>query len=115
MAHHKSYRDGNFEYQLWDLRGGDFIEDPDQDIDQVLRPRGLEAADRQESYDCFLESNYWAKVRAAMMLKHNCKCQSCGAIDKLQVHHKSYPKRYTELQNLHLLELLCDSCHSQSH
>jgi hypothetical protein len=33
----------------------------------------------------------------------------------LQVHHKSYPRRYTELNNLHLLILLCESCHKQTH
>jgi 5-methylcytosine-specific restriction endonuclease McrA len=112
---HNSYRYGGYEDCLWDFRGGDFIEDPDEDMDQSLRCRGQDAADRQETYDDFLESDYWAKVRAAMMAKHDCKCQSCGAIDKLQVHHKSYPKRYTELHNLHMLELLCQTCHHQSH
>lgn len=112
---HRSYRYGGYGDCLWVFRGSKFIEDPDEDIDQTLRCRGQDAADRQETYDGFLESDYWARVRAAMMIKHNCKCQSCGAIDNLQVHHKSYPKRYTELQNLHLLELLCKSCHHQSH
>jgi 5-methylcytosine-specific restriction endonuclease McrA len=112
---HKSYRYGCYEDCLWDFRGGDFIEDPDEDIDRSLRSCGQDAADRQETYDGFLESDYWARVRAAMFLKHDSKCQSCGAVAKLQVHHKSYPKRYTELQNLDLLELLCEACHHQSH
>jgi 5-methylcytosine-specific restriction endonuclease McrA len=112
---HKSYRYGDYEECLWDFREQEFIENPDEDIDICLRSRGEVAADQQETYDSFLESDYWTRVRAAMFLKHNAKCQVCGAIDKLQVHHKSYPKRYTELQNLHLLELLCESCHHQSH
>jgi hypothetical protein len=112
---HKSYRYGNYEECLWDFREGQYIDDPDEDIDHKLRARGQDAADRQEAYDNYLESDYWARVRAAMMIKHNGRCQGCGAIDKLQVHHKSYPKRYTELQNLHMLELLCQTCHHQSH
>jgi len=112
---HQSHRYGDYQCHLWDFRGSKFIEDPDEDIDQILRLRGQDAAYRQEVYDDYLNTDYWARVKAAMMSKHNCTCQSCGATDNLQVHHKSYPKRYTELQNLHLLELLCNSCHCQSH
>jgi len=112
---HNSYRYGDYESALWDFRGGEFIEDPDEDVDQILRCRWQGAADRQEAYDDFLASDYWARVRTAMLIKHNGMCQSCGAISNLQVHHKSYPKRYTELQNLDMLELLCQACHHQSH
>jgi hypothetical protein len=112
---HKSYRYGGFETQLWHLRGDDFIEDPESDLDEILRERGRSAAMRQESYDDFLASNYWERVKAAMHMRHNSKCQQCGTSDNLQVHHKKYPRRGTELQNLHLLELLCESCHHQLH
>jgi hypothetical protein len=103
---HKSYRDGDYEYQLWDFRGGEFIEDPEEDIDSNLRGKGQDAAERQSAYDEYLLSDYWQRVRRAMMIKHDCKCEKCGSFEKLQVHHKSYPKRYTELDNLHMLELL---------
>jgi 5-methylcytosine-specific restriction endonuclease McrA len=112
---HRSYRDGDYEQYLWDFRDDEFIDDPDEDIDCRLRGCGQDAADRQEAYDEYLASDYWQKVRSAMMARHGGKCQSCGATDNLQVHHKDYPKRYTELQNLHMLELLCQSCHLQSH
>jgi 5-methylcytosine-specific restriction endonuclease McrA len=112
---HKSYRYGDYEYCLWDFRESEFIEDPESDIDSQLRSRGVDAADRQESYDDYLESSYWAKVRMKALVAANCKCSRCGSLEKLQVHHKQYCKRFTELQNMHLLEVLCQSCHQQEH
>jgi 5-methylcytosine-specific restriction endonuclease McrA len=112
---HKSYRYGEYEYQLWDFRESDFLEDPEEDVDFILRSKGQDAAWRQEAYDDYLCSDYWERVRAAMFAKHNGRCQACGKEYGLQVHHKTYPRRFTELQNLHMLELLCDQCHHQSH
>jgi hypothetical protein len=112
---HKSYRYGDYESCLWDFRESEFIEDPESDIDDQLRNRGIDAADRQESYDDYLESNYWTKVRATAIAAANYKCIRCGSTENLQVHHRQYCKRFTELQNMHLLEVLCLRCHRHEH
>ena len=112
---HKSYRYGDYEDCLWDFRESEFIEDPESDIDDQLRSRGIAAADRQESYDDYLETDYWQKVRQKALIKSDFKCQQCGSTQKLQVHHKAYCKRYTELDNMHLLQVLCRQCHHDEH
>jgi hypothetical protein len=112
---HQNYRYENYEERLWDFRESEFIEDPENDIDFQLRLKGVDASDRQESYDDYLESSYWAKVRTKALVAADCKCSRCGSPEKLQVHHKQYCKRFTELQNMHLLEVLCQACHYQEH
>lgn len=112
---HKNYRYGDYEYQLWDFREQPFIDDPDCDIDEQLRTRATDAAMRQEDYDWYLSSSYWGRVRSAIFARSEGKCEQCGSIENLQVHHKAYPGRFTELQNLHLLVLLCDQCHESQH
>jgi hypothetical protein len=112
---HKDYRYGGYEDHLWDFRESEYLDDPDQDISEQLALKGQEAADRQESYSNYLDSPYWAKVRAAVFARAGHRCQKCGFRDKLQVHHKAYPARYTELENLHMLVLLCHKCHESHH
>jgi len=112
---YKNYRDGNWEYCLWDFRENEYLDDPDEDIHCVLASNGEAAADRQESYDNYLETDYWQKVRQQALIRFDSKCQQCGSTEKLQVHHKAYPKRYTELDNMHLLQVLCEQCHHDEH
>ncbi|MEN9767540.1 MAG: hypothetical protein RLZZ32_1500, partial [Cyanobacteriota bacterium] len=112
---HKNYRYGDYEHQLWDFRESEFLDDPDDDIDESLRSKGVEAATRQEDYSDYLGSTYWANVRATVLHRAGYKCERCGQDSALQVHHKSYCARHTELENLHLLEVLCRACHNQEH
>ena len=112
---YKNYRDGNWEYCLWDFRENEYLDDPDEDIHCVLASKGEAAANRQESYDNYLETDYWQKVRQQALIRFDSKCQQCGSTEKLQVHHKAYPKRYTELDNMHLLQVLCEQCHHDEH
>jgi len=93
----------------------EFLDDPDDDIHDILRSTAESYGHSQESYVAFLQSDYWQRVRTDAIVQAGCKCQSCGAIENLQVHHKRYCQRFTEHLNMHLLEVLCDSCHEQSH
>jgi ribosomal protein S27AE len=112
---HSNYRNGDYEERLWDFRESEYLDDPDDDIDLTLRSKGQDAALRQESYDDYLESGYWIKVRVKALVAANYKCSRCGAGSQLQVHHRQYCARFTELQNMHLLEVLCHQCHKQEH
>lgn len=111
---HKDYRDGNFEHHLWDFRDQPFLDDPENDIDSELRHQATEAALRQEFYDDYLESAYWQKVKQAVFRRSR-KCERCGSFDRLEIHHLAYPPRFTELENLNMLILLCQKCHNLKH
>ena len=112
---HTSYRNGDYEERLWDFRESEFLDDPDEDIDCMLRSKGQDAALRQESYDDYLDSSYWHKVRKKALLAANHRCVRCGSEQFLQVHHRSYCRRFSEHENMHLLEVLCSRCHEQEH
>jgi hypothetical protein len=115
MGKHVNYRDGEWADKLWNFRETEFLDDPDDDIHFQLASKAENAAIRQESYDGYIDSDYWSKVRLKALASVNCKCQKCGSGSKLQVHHKYYCQRYTELENMHLLEVLCDYCHKSEH
>ena len=115
MAKYNEYRYGGWADKLWDFRESEFLDDPDEDIHSFLAGKGQLAAERQESYDNYLETEYWSKVRLKALTASNFKCQQCGSDRRLQVHHKSYCARFTELDNMHLLEVLCEKCHHAEH
>jgi hypothetical protein len=111
-----NWSEGDWAGQEFDFRETlEYLDDPEDDIDNVLRSTAELYGHRQQSYIAFLESDYWLKVRSQALSNAGNKCQSCGATERLQVHHKRYCQRFTEHENMHLLEVLCDSCHEQSH
>jgi len=67
------------------------------------------------TYQKFLTSNYWRKVRAKVIERDRKKCRLCGAAKFLQVHHKTY--KHHGKEHLHLGDLitLCRKCHSKLH
>ena len=115
MSKHVNYRYGEWQNHIWDFRENEYLEDPDADIHDLLATKAQGAADRQESYDHYLETEYWSRVQAKALVAANFKCQQCSSTSKLQVHHKKYCKRFTELDNMHLLEVLCKQCHDGEH
>jgi 5-methylcytosine-specific restriction endonuclease McrA len=107
---------GDWHDQLMDFRETfEYLDDPENDIDELLRERAEQFGHQQQSYQAYLESSYWQSVRSKVLARANGYCESCGAEADLQVHHKQYCPRYSEHKHLHLLEALCESCHSQSH
>jgi 5-methylcytosine-specific restriction endonuclease McrA len=114
---YKDYRDGNWEEHLWDhASDSPYLDDPDEDVDHLLRTRAQEVEERQMAYDAFLRSDYWEQVKSAVHARAKGCCEGCGThCDSLEVHHKQYPMRGTELENLHMLEALCRKCHHASH
>lgn len=114
---YRNYRDEGWEEHLWEHRGdSEYLDDPEQDVDSILRERAQAVAERQECYSAFLESDYWQRVRNAVLKRARLCCEGCGRLsDHLEVHHKRYPRRGTELENLHMLEALCHTCHEAFH
>ena len=60
----------------------------------------------------YLESKRWRRIRS-QILDRDMKCQYCGSLHNLQVHHIHYLN--LGFEKLEDLVLLCESCHSQLH
>ncbi len=65
-----------------------------------------------ESYDQYLNSPEWAKIRQAVFERDFYTCQHCYGIAEV-VHHLTYVRQYHEL--LEDLISLCRDCHWDCH
>jgi 5-methylcytosine-specific restriction endonuclease McrA len=66
-----------------------------------------------DDYKDYLNSPEWAVVRRIAMAFFKHKCQLCGSVDGLQVHHKDYSHRgYETLEDV---VVLCAECHKKYH
>ena len=104
-------------YNIWDvLSEQPYLIDPDLDVsNEMIQPYEEGLVQREEDYSWFLDSKYWQSVRTAIYHRAGFRCEKCGSVDGLEVHHLWYPPRGTELQNLTALILVCNSCHRQLH
>lgn len=62
------------------------------------------------SYDKYLESALWKKIRLQVLQKQNYKCSVCGERAN-QVHHCSYNENNLSGKNLNSLVAVCRDCH----
>ena len=92
-----------------------FLDDPEDDIHSILCDQAEQYGHKQDLYKAYLLTDYWSKVRRQKIQAAKHKCESCGCEDRLEVHHKKYPARYTEASNLHMLKVLCARCHRLEH
>jgi hypothetical protein len=93
----------------------EYLEDPEEDIDSALRNQLEHFGHQQDSYKAYLLTDYWMGVRHQKLRATGHKCELCGCQERLEVHHKQYPARFTEAANLHMLQVLCAECHSKEH
>lgn len=68
-----------------------------------------------ESYEEFLESDYWIQVRKRVLARDGFRCQSCDSKKTLHVHHLTYKNHGQEHEHLEDLVTLCARCHEQAH
>lgn len=78
----------------------------DRSAEEVRRLRALSHAD-------YLLSDHWQLVRVAALEWGERRCVRCGAIERLNVHHRSYERKGCELRTD--LEVLCKPCHEFTH
>jgi 5-methylcytosine-specific restriction endonuclease McrA len=69
----------------------------------------------QLSYKMFLTTPYWKEVSQLAKRKAKFSCQLCGSKENLNVHHKTYEHKGTEINHLEDLIVLCQNCHSKFH
>lgn len=70
---------------------------------------------KKQTYDEFLKSPYWRKVRIVVLKRDNNSCRSCGSSEDLHIHHLTYKHHLKELDNLDDLITLCKNCHNEIH
>lgn len=66
-------------------------------------------------YRDYLKTAYWQKVREAKFAQVGRKCQVCGCVESLEVHHRHYKHRGRELHHLGCLMVLCRKHHQMVH
>lgn len=53
-------------------------------------------------------------LRQNVLRRDNWRCQSCGSMSNLEVHHKQFRSHFGDDCELNLITL-CTACHSQRH
>lgn len=66
-------------------------------------------------YQDFLRTPYWATVAEMVRKRDNYKCQECGSMENLNVHHKTYENHGDEIHHIEDLICLCQKCHEKHH
>ena len=61
------------------------------------------------SYEAYLRSPTWSAKRLERLNIDNHQCQTCGATENLEIHHKTYARLGHE--RMSDLITLCQSCH----
>ena len=64
-------------------------------------------------YNEYLKSNEWQNKRKIVFETKWEYCEKCWSIEKLNIHHWSYKKKYNE--PIRHLFILCDICHKDFH
>lgn len=67
------------------------------------------------SYEKFLQSVYWKKVRKIILKRDNHMCRICQSKDNLAVHHTTYKHHLDEMNHLDNLMTMCNGCHHEFH
>ena len=63
----------------------------------------------RQKYEARIKSAQWRNMRRDLIRWRGTKCERCGRIATLELHHKTYERLGRELTSD--LELLCHSCH----
>ena len=61
-----------------------------------------------------IDSFYYEGLRRQVLRRDNWRCQSCGAMSNLEVHHRQFRSRGGEDTETNLITL-CSCCHAQVH
>lgn len=66
-------------------------------------------AEHRERYERYLDSPEWRERRAVAIRKAGGRCQVCNGPDRLEVHHRTYERLGSEMEDD--LTVLCHDCH----
>src|SRR6266508_2712462 len=68
---------------------------------------------RQNAYEWYLGSRFWAEKRRAALERADYICQVCHKNPATEVHHKTYERVFNELASD--LVAICSPCHRKLH
>lgn len=103
----------NYKYDSWDIELTEYDLERIKSMVSVFKTKN-HYGDSKDNYEEYLQSKHWKQIRAIMLNKFG-KCQVCGSIDNLEVHHNSYEHVGEEKNHLEDLVVLCHDCHSLFH
>lgn len=66
-------------------------------------------------YSAFLNTIYWKTVAKGAKRRAGYRCQLCNSKDELNVHHRCYEHKGTEILHMDDLICLCHKCHEHHH
>lgn len=66
-----------------------------------------------QEYKDYLLSSEWAEIRIDLFNKRGKKCEKCGSLKNLHIHHLHYNNIFKEEPED--LMILCGNCHSNEH
>jgi 5-methylcytosine-specific restriction endonuclease McrA len=67
----------------------------------------------REEYNAYIKSFKWKKKKIEFYQQYKRKCQGCGKVNDIHVHHRSYEHFGNEF--LHELRAVCSKCHKKIH
>lgn len=73
----------------------------------------LPKAEFSELHSAHLKSAKWKKIKAKLFRLRGRKCERCGSVERIEVHHKHYNNLGRE--RMRDLEILCRPCHAAHH
>ena len=65
------------------------------------------------NYHTYIHSELWRSKKAQIIRDAHYRCQECGSMFRLQVHHISYSHLGNEIKGE--LIVLCEVCHKELH
>ena len=78
-------------------------------------PAKKTAKKKWETYQDYLNSEEWGKLRKQAIEKADNRCEQCGNTSlKMQVHHWRYPEDWTK-DKIDNVVALCWECHEKRH
>lgn len=63
----------------------------------------------------FLRTAYWKAIAYRVKFEANFRCSLCNSKKLLNVHHRTYATKGTEIDNMKDLTCLCEKCHAKHH
>jgi len=88
--------------------------DDRRDSDELRDPKAYEIMKyRRMDYGYYLRTEHWKQVKLDALDRAGHKCQVCGSIERLQVHHNTYERRGQERPEDVIV--LCHDCHTLFH
>lgn len=61
----------------------------------------------------YMQSKQWVNLKSQRLIIANNKCECCGSINNLQLHHETYVRLTVE--DINDVKILCGVCHNKLH